>query len=572
MQNQQIAEFFSQIADILDIQGGNPFRIRSYRATAQILADLPVSVASLVRTGGDIQQIRGIGKGTNEKVHEILETGACKTLEDLKKKIPSGLPELLRLQGLGPKRAKALHEELGVDSLDRLEKAARAGKLRSVAGMGAKTEEKLLRSIELYRSGLGRFKLSVGFTYAEALTAYLSAAPGVKEVEPAGSLRRRRETIGDLDILIICKKSGPVMEHFVNYPDVGEVLAKGDTKSSVRLQCGLQVDLRALEEESFGAALHYFTGSKEHNIAIRDRARDAGLKVNEYGVFKGKAEKRIGGAEENDIFKAVGLPFIPPELREARGEVEAAEAGKLPDLVELEDIRGDLQMHTTASDGRDTIAAMAKRAKQLGYEYIAITDHSKAVRIAGGLDDDELAEHLKQIDKANKRVSGIRILKSIEVDVLSDGSLDLSDEVLEQCDLVLASLHSGFGMPKKEMTKRVVRAIKHPLVNMLAHPTGRLVLERDPFQIDLEEVIKAAADNGVALEINAYPDRLDLKDTDARLAKEMGAKLVISTDAHSTDQLELMRYGVFTARRAWLGKTDVINTYPLKEMLEMLGR
>jgi DNA polymerase (family 10) len=482
------------------------------------------------------------------------------------------LTELLKLEGLGPKKVKALYDELGVDSVDRLEKAAQAGRLRNLPGMGLKTEEKVLKSIEHYRAGMGRFKLSVGFQYAEALLRHLKGVPGVKRLDPAGSFRRRRETIGDLDILAICGKGCKVMDRFTGYGDVAEVLAKGDTKSSMRLKCGLQVDLRVLEEESYGAALHYFTGSKAHNVAIRERAKEKGLKVSEYGVFRAKDEKRLSGAEEEDVFKAVGLPLIPPELREDRGEVQAAEKGTLPRLIEFSDIRGDLQMHTTASDGKNSILEMAQKAKEMGYAYIAVTDHSKAVRVAGGMDEKQLAKHLKEIEKANRQISGFRILKGVEVDILPDGTLDLKDDILRECEVVLASVHSRFNMEEGEMTRRVIKAIQNPNVKVLAHPTGRLILEREPFKVNLREVVQAALDHGVVLEINAYPDRLDLKDVDARMARDLGAKLAINTDAHSALQLELMKFGVFTARRGWIEAKDVINTLPLEGLLKTLRR
>ena len=526
----------------------------------------------MVKAGKDPEEIPGIGKSMSEKIREIIATGKCRSLQDLRSQVPPGLTELLKLEGLGPKKVKVLYEELAVDSVDRLEKAARAGRLRNLPGMGLKTEEKIIKSVEHYRSGMGRFKLSVGFQYAEALFKHLRGTPGVKRLDPAGSFRRRRETIGDLDILAICGKGCKVMDRFTGYGDAAEVLARGETKSSVRLNCGLQVDLRVLEEESYGAALHYFTGSKAHNVAIRERAKEMGLKVSEYGVFRVKDEKRVGGADEAEVFDAVGLPWVPPELREDRGEIRAAEEGKLPRLIEAADIRGDLQMHTTASDGKNSILEMARRGKELGYSYIAITDHSKAVRVAGGMDEKQLSGHLKEIEKANGQISGFRILKGVEVDILADGTLDLKDDILEECEVVLASVHSRFNMEEGEMTRRVIKAIKNPNVKILAHPTGRLILEREPFKINLKEVIQAAVDHGVVLEINAYPDRLDLKDVDARMARDMGARLAINTDAHSVPQLDLMKFGVFTARRGWVEARDVINTLPLEGLLKALKR
>ena len=570
MENKGIADIFTAIADILDIEGENPFRVRSYRNAARTIEDLSQSLESMVKTGMDLEEIPGIGKSIREKIEEIISTGKCHFLEELRAQVPAGLTEFLKLEGLGPKKVKVLYDQLGVDSVDRLEKAAQAGRLRNLAGMGLKTEEKILKSIEKYRAGMGRFKLSVGFIYAQALLEYLKGVPGVRRLDPAGSFRRRKETIGDLDILAICARGCQIMDRLAKYGEVAEIIAKGETKSSVRLQCGLQVDVRVLEEESYGAALHYFTGSKAHNVAIRDRAKELGLKISEYGVFRSQDDKRISGAKEEDIFKAVGLPLIPPELREDRGEIQAAEQGMLPRLIELSDIRGDLQMHTTATDGKNSIAEMAQKAKEMGYDYIAITDHSQAVRVAGGLDEKGLARHLKEIDKVDAQVSGFRLLKGVEVDILPDGSLDLQDDILKECDVVLASVHSRFNMEEKEMTQRIVKALKNPNVNILAHPTGRLILEREAYKVNLKEVFQAALDYGVVLEINAYPDRLDLRDVDARMAKEMGAKLAISTDAHSAAQLAMMKFGVFTARRGWIEAKDVINTLPLEKMRKIL--
>ena len=572
MENKSIADILTEIADILDIQGENPFRVRSYRNAARTIADMSQSVPALVKAGEKLDEIPGIGKSLEEKIEEIVSTGRCRFLEELRAKVPAGLTELLKLEGLGPKKVKLLYDELGVDSVDRLEKAAQAGRLRDLAGMGVKTEEKVLKSVEQYRAGMGRFKLSVGFTYAQSLLDYLKDVPGLKRLDPAGSFRRRRETIGDLDILAICGKGCKVMDRFSKYGDVAEVLSRGETKSSVRLKCGLQVDVRVLEEGSYGAALHYFTGSKAHNVAVRERAKELGLKVSEYGVFRAKDEKRLSGADEEDVFKAVGLPFIPPELREDRGEIQAAEKGELPKLIELADLRGDLQMHTKATDGKNSIAEMAHKAKEMGYAYIAITDHSKAVRVAGGLDEKGLAKHLQEIEKVGRQISGMRILKGVEVDILADGSLDLKDDIFKECDVVLASVHSRFNMEEGEMTRRIIKAIQNPHVSILAHPTGRLILEREAYKVNLKEVFRAAIDRGVVLEINAYPDRLDLRDVDARMAKEMGAKLVISTDAHSTVQLELMKFGVFTARRGWVEAKDVINTLPLPGLLKILRK
>ncbi len=568
MNNQEIAQLLTEIADLLDIKGENPFRIRSYRNGARTVGDLAEDLTGLVGEEKNLTEIPGIGASLAEKIREIVKTGKLKFLDDLKKQLPPGLPELLKLQGIGPKKVKLFYDEAGVDSIDSLARAAGTGKLHDLFRMGEKTEAKILRAIENYRKGAGRFRIDIGFTYAESIVRYLNPVPGLKDLIPAGSLRRRQETIGDLDILAICRDPVPLMDRFTGYDKAEDILAHGSTKSSLLLKDGLQVDLRAMNNRQFGSALLYFTGSKAHNIALRKRARAMGLKVSEYGVFRD--DDVIAAQTEEDCYRALGLPWIPPELREDRGEIEAAERGELPHLIELKEIRGDCHMHTTTSDGKNSIEEMARAAKDKGYNYIAITEHSQALRIAGGLDEKALAAHLRRIDEANRRVNGIRILKGIEVDILGDGTLDLKNDILNECEVVIASVHSRFNLSEKEMTKRIIRGIKNRQVNILGHPTGRLILEREPYWVDLKEVIKVAAGEGVIMEINANPRRLDLNDIHARMAKDMGAKLIINTDAHSISQLGLMKYGVFTARRGWLEKEDVINTYTLKKLLTFL--
>ena len=568
MNNQEIAQLLTEIADLLDIKGENPFRIRSYRNGARTVGDLAEDLTGLVGEEKNLTEIPGIGASLAEKIREIVKTGKLKFLDDLKKQLPPGLPELLKLQGIGPKKVKLFYDEAGVDSIDSLARAAGTGKLHGLSRMGEKTEAKILRAIENYRKGAGRFRIDIGFTYAESIVRYLNPVPGLKDLIPAGSLRRRQETIGDLDILAICRDPVPLMDRFTGYDKAEDILAHGSTKSSLLLKDGLQVDLRAMNNRQFGSALLYFTGSKAHNIALRKRARAMGLKVSEYGVFRD--DDVIAAQTEEDCYRALGLPWIPPELREDRGEIEAAERGELPHLIELKEIRGDCHMHTTTSDGKNSIEEMARAAKDKGYNYIAITEHSQALRIAGGLDEKALAAHLRRIDEANRRVNGIRILKGIEVDILGDGTLDLKNDILNECEVVIASVHSRFNLSEKEMTKRIIRGIKNRQVNILGHPTGRLILEREPYRVDLKEVIKVAAGEGVIMEINANPRRLDLNDIHARMAKDMGAKLIINTDAHSISQLGLMKYGVFTARRGWLEKEDVINTYTLKKLLTFL--
>lgn len=570
MTNAEIAAVFKEIANRLEILGENPFRIRSYRKAARICGDMPAEMADMLARDEDLTKIDGIGKSTAEKIAELVGTGTCAMLDELRTKLPATLTELLTIESLGPKKVKLLYEKVSVASVEDLARAARDGKLETLPGFGTKSVEKILAGIDRYNRAAGRFLLSRGIATAERIIGQL--ADLAERIDYAGSTRRGKETIGDVDILAVSADSGAIMDRFVAMDEVGEVIARGPTKCSVRLAGGLQADLRVVPAESFGAAMHYFTGSKEHNVAVRERARHRGLKINEYGVFDAETEQRVGGAEEAEVFEAVGLPYIEPELREDRGELAAAEARELPELIELADIRGDLQMHTTESDGKHSIREMAEAAKALGYEYIAITDHSKSTRIANGLDETRLSKHIEAIHKVDGQISGIRVLAGIEVDVMADGSLDLDDAVLADCDLVQASIHSGFAMDRQKMTDRICRAIRHPLVHILGHPTGRLLLRRDPYELDIEKVIATAVECDVWLEINAHPSRLDLKDAHARAARAAGAKITISTDAHSADQLRLMPYGVQTARRAWLSKSDVMNTLPANDFIAALRK
>jgi DNA polymerase (family 10) len=571
VENIDISRIFDEIADVLELKNENVFRVRSYRRGARVVHDLPEDAKTLLAEG-TLQEVPGIGKSLAEKIQEILKTGTCQSYEDIKNDPYYKLIPLTKIPGVGPKLAVRLHEELGVNSVGDLEAAARAGRLRGLERMGEKLEEKILKGIEQQRKSGGRTKLGDALTYAEAIVKLLGKVKGVTRIDPAGSLRRMKETVGDIDILVIAESPDKIMQAFTSMDTVADVLAHGETKSSVVLKSGIQVDVRVLPRESYGAALHYFTGSKDHNVVMRDLAKRRGLKISEYGVFNVKTEKMVGGKDEEDVFRAVDLPWIPPELRENSGEIEAAAEGRLPHLVELKDIKGDLQMHSKASDGANTIEEMAAFAKKLGYKYIAITDHSKAVRVAGGLDDDELAAHLAHIRKINTKIAGIEILGGVEVDILPDGSLDLSDEVLAQCDVVVASVHSRFNMPRAEMTARVVKGIRNKLVNILAHPTGRLINQREPFEIDMDTVIAEAKRAGVALEVNAYPDRLDLNDIHCRAAKEAGARIAVDTDAHADLQLSVMRYGVATARRGWLEPADIINTWSLADLKRFLAK
>jgi len=572
MDNPTIARIFEDVADMLELQGGaNVFRIRAYRNAARTVETLGASAESAVRSGAPrLDDLPGIGKDLAGKITEIVETGKLGLLEELKRQIPEGLLAMVRLPGLGPKRARLIHDELGIASLDALAEAARAGKLRAIKGLGPTIEARLVKSIADAKIRSARHRLADAESAVIPLLAYLKAAPGVQRIEVAGSYRRRAETVGDVDILVTAKQAEPVAERFVSYPDVTQVLAKGDTRSSVVLRSGLQVDLRVVPDASYGAALYYFTGSKAHNVAMRTQAVRRKLKVNEYGVFRG--ETRIAGRTEAQVFKALGLPWIPPELRENRGELEAAASGALPSLVTPGDIRGDLQMHSTYSDGKATLAEMVEACRARGYQYMAVTDHSKAVRVAGGLEAADFRRQYTEIDRLRKQVKGLAILKSAEVDILDDGRLDLDEEILAEMDVVVVSVHSKFSMTRAEMTRRIVKAIQHPRVHILAHPTGRLIGRREPYPVDMEQVVKAARDYGVMLEVNAQPHRLDLNDAYVFLAREAGVKLVVSTDAHRVAELDHLRYGVDQARRGWCAKGDVANTLSLQRFQKILRK
>lgn len=571
--NNEIARVFDEIADVLEIKGDNPFRIRSYRNAARVIEGLSENLSDLVAEGRqDLREIPGIGEGIAKKVTELVTTGECQEHQKLLSEIPGSLLELLRIPGVGPKKINLFYQKLNIQTMDDLERAVREHKIRAMRGLGEKTEEKIRKGIESFKKSKGRVLLSEAVPIAEALVTYLSELPQVQKIQTAGSYRRCKETVGDLDILITCKESSPVMDRFVRFGRVREVIAKGATKSSVLLTNGLQVDVRVLEEESFGAALQYFTGSKAHNIAIRDIARRKGLKISEYGVFKvtnGK-EKRVAGETEEEVYRAIGLPWIPAELRENMGEIEAASKGKLPELIRDEDILGDLHMHTVESDGKNTILEMAEAAKQRGLKYIAITDHSKSTFVARGLDEKRLLNHIKEIDKANGTMKGIRILKGCECDIKPDGSLDFDDEILAQLDVVVVSVHSKMGMPRDEMTERVIKAFSNPYAHIFGHPSGRILKRRDPYQIDMEKIMKAALKYKVALELDSYPDRLDLNDIYCKMAKEKGVKVVIDTDSHRTEHFPNLRYGIYMARRGWLEKTDVLNTLPVDKFLKRL--
>ena len=571
MQNPDIARVFDEVAYLLEIQDANPFRVRAYRNAARTIRDFPEPVADLVRAGTkDLTEIPGIGEDLAEKITEIVTTGELPLRKQLAAKLPAGLLDLLRIPGLGPKRVKLLHKKLKVKSAADLAAALDKGKIQKLKGFGPKMEEKMRAGLGAAQRAERRLLLHEVESQANALVAYLKAGGGIKQIEVAGSYRRRRETIGDLDVLVTCSDSAKVMERFVGYGEVAEVVSKGETRSTVKLRGGLQVDLRAVEPAAYGAALQYFTGSKAHNVELRGLAQDKKLKLNEYGLFKGT--RRVAGKTEQEIYAKLGVAWIPPELREARGEMARARAHGLPKLVELSDVRGDLQMHTSATDGQATIAEMADAAQALGYQYIAITDHSKRVTMARGLDAKRLREQWKTIAECNARSRGFTILKSVELDILESGKLDLPDDVLAEADYVVATIHYGTNQTEKELTRRLVGAAEHPWVDAIGHPTGRLLGKREPYPLDFDALARAAAAAGCLLELNGHPERMDLPDTLAAAAKQHGVRFVLSTDSHTPTNLTFMRYAVDLARRAGLEAGDILNTRPLEEFRRGLKR
>ena len=568
--NPEIARLFNQYAVLLEVKGANPFRVRAYRNAARTIENLPRDVASMLREGADLTELPGIGDDLAHKLSDIVAREQFDELEKIKHQVPVALAELTEVPGIGPKRVKTLFKTLKIKSLDELFKAARAGRLRKVKGLGPKLEAGIVKLAEKHGGAPKRFKLSDAQQIVDSLLPHLQASSGVVEAIVAGSYRRRKETIGDLDFLVTAKQDTDVIERFVRYGEVAEVLAKGATKASVRLKSGMQVDLRVVPERSYGAALVYFTGSKAHNIALRAKGLKRGLKINEYGVFK--AERWLAGASEAEVYSKLGMAYVEPELRENQGEIEAALEGKLPKLIRLADIKGDLHVHTEASDGEGTIEDMVEAAKRLGYEYVAITDHSKHIGITHGLDAKRLAAQNRRIDRLNAKYRGITILKSAEVDILPDGKLALDDAILSELDLVVAAVHSKFNLTAEQQTERMIRAMDNRNINIIAHPFGRLIGEREPCQLDLQKLMRAALERGCYLELNAQPARLDLSDTQCRMAKELGLKVAISTDAHSSATLSYMRYGVDQARRGWLAAKDVLNTRPLSELRRALKR
>jgi DNA polymerase (family 10) len=571
MENIQIAKTFEEVADLLEIQGANPFRVRAYRNAARTIGALGTPVETMLKNDRHaLEELPGIGGDLADKISKMCCTGELPLLAQLTRKTPESLVAMLQIPGVGPKRAKLIYKNLHVTTIAQLEKAARAGRLCKLRGMGKTLEQTILRGIAQDKAHMARVPLAEAEAYIGPLIEKLRAMPEAEQVDVAGSFRRRRETVGDVDILVASSHAAAIADAFVAYSDVKRVLAHGETKCSVVFRSGLQVDLRVVPRSSYGAALHYFTGSKPHNIAIRLLGVRRHLKINEYGIFRGT--QPIGGRTEEEVFKAVGLPFIPPELRENHGEIEAARERRLPTLIELADIRGDLQMHTDATDGKNTLSEMVDACRARGYAYVAITDHTKAVRVAGGLTKVGFHKQAHAIDEIRRHISKPVVLKGAEVDILDDGSLDLDDETLAEFEVVIASIHSRFNMSKGDMTRRIVRALQHPRVHILAHPTGRLIGKREPYPVDMPEIIKVACDYGVMLEINAQPDRLDLNDLHVQMARAAGVKLVINTDAHRIQELDCMRHGVDQARRGWCEARDVANTHHLAAFRKLLEK
>ena len=576
MDNKAIANVFYETADLMEINGDDSFRIRSYRRAAEVIEGLPQQVSGLIDEPKKLLEIPGIGKGMAANIQELCRSGKLGPHQQLLVKYRPSMLELLKIQGLGPKTIALLWSAFQVSDLASVEKLAREGKLRELPRLSEKSEQKILKAIEDYRRISGRFLLDEADRTAQKLTEHLRHIKGIEKITPAGSLRRGRETVGDLDVLITgpcCvddEQRAGLIEELLRFPGIVEVLAKGDNKVSFKLRSGMQVDVRTLPPESYGAAMQYFTGSKNHNVSLRQRALKMGFTLSEYGLFRLDNNKRVAGATEDEIYGKLKLDCIPPELRENCGEIEAAEKHELPHLISVQDLRGEVHMHTVETDGKCTIDEMAAAAKERGYKYIAITDHSKNLAFANGLDDKRAVQHIARIHAANEQTDGITIMAGIEVDILADGELDLSDSVLEQMDVVVASVHSAFNQEAQQMTDRLLRALSNKNVSILGHPTGRLLLRRDAYPFDMDAVLKAALKNKVAMELNAYPDRLDLNDVHLRMARERGVKIVINTDAHHTSHFEKIKYGILQARRAWLTPKDVLNTLPEKQFRQAM--
>jgi len=565
MKNKELADLFNRMADILEFKDENPFKISAYRKAARIIGDLTQDIEEIAESG-KLKEVPGIGEGMAQKIVEYLKTGKVSKFEEVRKGVSDALIAIMDIPGMGPKTLSMIHREKGISSLSQLERAVEDGSLVGLPGIGEKKVENIKRGIQLLKQSKGRMNLGIAFPVAKGIVEALREKTGSTKIEWAGSLRRMRENIGDIDILATGPDHERIVYTFTHLPEVKEVLASGETKASVIVEGGIQIDLRVVDEDSYGAALQYFTGSKGHNIHLRGIAKAKGIKINEYGVFKG--EKKIGGKEEKDVYRTLGMDWIEPELREDRGEIEAAQEDRLPKLVQESEIKGDLHVHSKWSDGTSTIEEIARAAQKRGYQYVAICDHSKSLKITHGLDESRLMKQIEEIDRINEKMKNFQIFKGIEVDILSDGKLDLSEKVLEKLDLVVAAIHSGFKQEKEKMTKRIIQALENPFVDVLAHPSGRLLGARDPYEVDIDEVMKAAKRYGKAMEINAYFERLDLDDIHCRKAKEMGIRMVVGTDAHHLDQMWMISLGVAVARRGWLENGDILNTLPLKSILK----
>lgn len=567
--NNDIAEIFNKIADLLEFEGENRFRIRAYRNAAMSIENLSQNAADMIEKGEDLTKLPGIGNDLADKIKHIVENKEVELLKELEEKTPPELIDLMHISGLGAKKIRKLHDELNILNINDLEHAAEEGKIHNLPEFGEKTEKNIIEGIKRIKNEYTRIKLSVADQYVLPLVKYLKEE-SVKNIEIAGSYRRRQETIGDIDILATYDENNTIMDRFINYEEVQKILSKGTTRSSVILKGGIQVDIRVVAQRSYGAALLYFTGSKAHNVAIRTIAKHKGWKINEYGVFKG--ENFITGETEEEIYHKLGLSYIEPELRENRGELEAAAKNELPKLIELRDIKGDLHVHTKVTDGRNSLEEMVEAAQKREYQYIANTEHSKHVTVARGLDAHGLSEHIKKIDKFNESLKNFTILKSVELDILDDGSLDLPDEILKELDVVVCAVHYKFNLPRKNQTERILKAMDNPYMHILAHPTCRLINEREPYDVDMEQLMKKAKETGCILELNANPSRLDLNDVYCKMAKDKGIKLVISTDSHSISGYDYMRYGINQAKRGWIEASDVINTRNIDELKTLLKR
>lgn len=571
MPNVEFALIFREISLYLEMQGVQ-FKPRAYEKVAYTLEALEEPLAEIYKRGGikALREIPGVGEAIAEKIEEIIQTGKLTYYEELRRKTPVDIRALTAIEGVGPKMVKVLYEKLEVKDVSDLERVAHIGKIRGLPHFGEKMEQKILRGIEFLKQGSGRVTLGAALPLILEIHGRLRELSDVDGVEVAGSIRRRKETVGDADILAISSRPEKVMDFFVSMPEVAHVLGKGKTKAMIKLKNGLDVDLRVVPEESFGAALNYFTGSKDHNVALRRIAQEKGLKLNEYGLFRGS--QRIAGKTEEEIYQVLGLSFIPPEIREDQGEIEAAKKGEIPDLVGYQDLRGDLQIQTTWTDGANSIEEMAEEARRLGLEYIAITDHTKGLAMTGGSDEEKLLRQMATIEKINRSLKGITVLKGAEVNINKDGSLDIKDEVLAKLDVVGIAVHSHFNLPRREMTERIKRAMRNPNADILFHPTGRVIQKREPYDVDMDEIIRTAKETGTVLEVDAYPDRLDLKDEHVRKAIEAGVKLVIDSDAHSVNHVRFLEFGVAQARRGWARKNDILNTLPEKDFIRSLKR